>query len=375
MASVGKGDISAALDALYAAMLTGITSDPPWHAFVRCLHDLFGANHANVIFRNPNSLQILVAQASSRNVAVFGDLEAKYDAAIDPIPYFQMRPFRSYRLAEFVGRDNQDDHPFIARFLRPFEMDELLICRVTTPSRLQAWLSLTRPGTCQFSASEMQQLEQVAHGFAAALDVFGRIKAVEDERDAYARIAQARAAGVVRLDQNGAVIHSDATARTWLAEGRTIILSGHRLQAPDSQDNACLAASVARILSGTSDEEFLVLGAGGGESLELLLFRISDPAEPAWTEVPRIIVYLCMNGRESLPSPQRLRAKFDLSRREAALCILLVRGFTLAQAAVDLGISAQTARAYLKQIFRKIGVSRQAELIRTVQAGIGAVLP
>lgn len=373
MVTIEQRDISLAQDALYAAMLAGITSDPPWQAFVQSLLEMFGANHTNVIFRNAGSQQMFIAQASSKALARFEDLEAGYDAAIDPMPYFQMRPFRAYRLAEFVAPDVYDQHPFIARFLKPFGMDELLICRVRTPARLQAWVSLTRPGGCRFTADDMRTLEHVAQNFAAALDVFGRIKATEDERDAYARIAQARAAGVLRLDQNGAVIHSDATARMWLSEGRTITLAADRLKAPDRQDHARLAASVARILAGASDEEFLVLGAGGGESLELLLFRVSDPSEPAWTAVPRIIAYMCMNGREALPSPQRLRVKFDLSRREAALCILLVRGFTLAQASIDLGISLQTARAYLKQIFRKVGVGRQAELIRTVQAGIGAV--
>ena len=82
---------------------------------------------------------------------------------------------------------------------------------------------------------------------------------------------------------------------------------------------------------------------------------------------------MCMNGRETLPSPQRLRLKFGLTRREAALAILLSRGLTLGQAATDLGISEQTARAYLRQIFQKAGVSRQADLVRQVFGSIGAI--
>lgn len=373
MATFEKGERRSRHDALCAAMLVGITSDPPWEAFVGHLREAFSANHANVIFRNAGSHQTFLAQASNPDIARFGDLEAIYDAAIDPMPYFQMRPFKSYRLADFVAPQDYDDHPFIAKFLRPFGMDELLICRVRTPSRMQAWLSLTREGTEHFTAADMQDFDQVARSFGAALDAFGRIKAAEDERDAYARVAHSRAAGVARLDQTGAVIHVDSKARAWLDEGRVISLAGQRLGATEANDHGRLAASVARILSGASEEEFLVLGGGGSESLELLLFRVSEPTEPAWTQTPRIVAYMCMNGRESLPSPQRLRAKFDLTRREAALCILLTRGFTLAQAAIDLGVSGQTARAYLKQIFRKAGVSRQSELIRSVYAGIGAV--
>jgi DNA-binding CsgD family transcriptional regulator len=80
-----------------------------------------------------------------------------------------------------------------------------------------------------------------------------------------------------------------------------------------------------------------------------------------------------MKGQELLPSPHRLRVKFGLTRREAALAILIARGLTIGQAAVDLGISEQTGRAYLKQIFQKAGISRQSELILHVHGSIGAV--
>jgi DNA-binding CsgD family transcriptional regulator len=105
----------------------------------------------------------------------------------------------------------------------------------------------------------------------------------------------------------------------------------------------------------------------------MLLIRVSDPFYTSWSHEPRIIAYMCMNGRETLPSPQRLRLKFGLTRREAALAILLSRGLTLGQAATDLGISEQTARAYLRQIFQKAGVSRQADLVRQVFGSIGAI--
>ena len=87
----------------------------------------------------------------------------------------------------------------------------------------------------------------------------------------------------------------------------------------------------------------------------------------------RAILYLRAEGRETLPSPQRIATLFGLSRREAALALLLTRGLTVSQAAQDLGISVMTARAYLRQVFHKTGLSRQADLIRQVQASIAAI--
>ena len=107
--------------------------------------------------------------------------------------------------------------------------------------------------------------------------------------------------------------------------------------------------------------------------MELLIFRTSDPFEPARTKAPRAIVYMRATGHEQTPSLRRLNVLFGLSRREAMLASLIVQGLTVAEAAGDLGISEQTARTYLRQVFEKTGVTRQAELIRKLQASIASV--
>jgi DNA-binding CsgD family transcriptional regulator len=360
-------------DALYAAMVEGITSHPPWTAFTDNLRDMFAATHANLIFRTNGSSQVFMAQSSSAEIKQHGDLTKLYDATTDPIPYFEMQPFRCYEIADFLHGQKAEEHPFVKNFLRPIGMEQLSICRVKTPSGMQAWLSVTRSGSHGLSAMEHSRLTGISRHFALALDLFGRLREAEDDRDAYARVVHAGASGMARLDKDGEVIHVDSIAQRWLDEGRIIRIFANRLCAVDPSDEAPLNEAVSRIMTGEVDEEFLVLKAGSEESLEILLFKVSEPFEPAWTHVPRAIAYMRMKGQELLPSPHRLRVKFGLTRREAALAILIARGLTIGQAAVDLGISEQTGRAYLKQIFQKAGISRQSELILHVHGSIGAV--
>ena len=104
-----------------------------------------------------------------------------------------------------------------------------------------------------------------------------------------------------------------------------------------------------------------------------MIFPVSETFDPAWTSATRAIIYVRVAGREIPPTPQRIRKLFGLSRREAALAILITQGLTLAQASEHLGVSNQTARTYLRQIFQKTGVTRQAELIRQIQASIASV--
>lgn len=67
-----------------------------------------------------------------------------------------------------------------------------------------------------------------------------------------------------------------------------------------------------------------------------------------------------------------MRKLFDLTPAETSLAILLTNGLTLEEAAEELGISKNTARAHLRSIFSKTGVTRQATLVRIL---LGSVVP
>ncbi len=62
-------------------------------------------------------------------------------------------------------------------------------------------------------------------------------------------------------------------------------------------------------------------------------------------------------------SIELLQCHFDLTPAEARLALHLVAGETLRSAAAKLNISYETVRTSLKNIFRKTGTCRQAELV------------
>jgi DNA-binding CsgD family transcriptional regulator len=70
-------------------------------------------------------------------------------------------------------------------------------------------------------------------------------------------------------------------------------------------------------------------------------------------------------GRGILPA-NFLEDRFDLTPAEARLVVHLVAGASLRSCTKALGIKYETARSYLKSVFRKTGTHRQAELVLTV---------
>jgi DNA-binding CsgD family transcriptional regulator len=64
-----------------------------------------------------------------------------------------------------------------------------------------------------------------------------------------------------------------------------------------------------------------------------------------------------------------LHQLYRLTQTEARLVAALARGERLETAARALGVTFGTGRTYLKRVFLKMGVSRQADLMRLVLSG------
>jgi len=62
-----------------------------------------------------------------------------------------------------------------------------------------------------------------------------------------------------------------------------------------------------------------------------------------------------------------MRTAFGLTRAEARLAALVGSGLTLQESAAQLAITANTAKTLLKLIFSKMGISRQAALVRIAE--------
>jgi DNA-binding CsgD family transcriptional regulator len=65
-------------------------------------------------------------------------------------------------------------------------------------------------------------------------------------------------------------------------------------------------------------------------------------------------------------APAALAKLFGLTPAEAAFAVLLGDGLTLDEAAAEQSIARNTARAHLRSIFAKTGVSRQTQLVRLI---------
>ncbi|MFV0333951.1 MAG: helix-turn-helix transcriptional regulator [Tropicimonas sp.] len=162
-------------------------------------------------------------------------------------------------------------------------------------------------------------------------------------------------AGWVIFSPMGSVIEMAPQARDWLER-----LAGARLRASGRLDFP--ASETAPLLRQA------ISGSGGPRRVELLREPAMDMLlnDGVFDGEAVVIGHL----RRDMPArgigAGRIAAAFDLSRSEARLAMLICDGFSLRDAAMELGWTLETARSCSKQIFARMGVSGQTGVLRKI---------
>lgn len=95
----------------------------------------------------------------------------------------------------------------------------------------------------------------------------------------------------------------------------------------------------------------------GDEDIEKALAGIRDGVPPISPSVARRMM-------DFFVQQERLRENPDnekLTGREKEVLVLIANGLSVGEASASLGISAHTTRGYVKDIYRKLGISSRAE--------------
>jgi len=176
--------------------------------------------------------------------------------------------------------------------------------------------------------------------------------------------------GTVLMDANGVIMSINDEAKSILDEKDGIHLAGDKLQAEYSRENTQLQQLLTAPLNASERSEPSILEAvaitrPSGRAKLTAIIRAIPVTEWAkgWRRA-RVAIFLRNPESKAQGSLETIRHLFDLTFVEGWLALLLAQGLTLDEASEQLNIRRNTARAHLRSIFSKMGVTRQAELVR-----------
>lgn len=217
----------------------------------------------------------------------------------------------------------------------------------------------------RFDNEETALVGLVLSQIARTLDLRDWMEITRTENSLYADALASLHVGVIIADETGRVVSASALAKSRLAARNGIQMQSGRLRAinvgedRELQDRirAACEGCAPRGLSLTTNAELRTLGV------------VVRPAPAAGL----VCLYLRDFDTEPQMESEIVRQILDLTPAEAAMTHRLAAGLSLEDAAIALDISRNTARAHLRSIFSKNGISRQTDLVRMV-LGSAAIL-
>ncbi len=167
------------------------------------------------------------------------------------------------------------------------------------------------------------------------------------------------------VEPNGRILYSNRLADTILEmrDGIESRLGMLRLQQPE--DEVRLIGLLSRI-DGAVDSQLPTImrvdrpSGKRGFALTAFAAPTAEPAMPLW-----IILISDTNERMSM-QPFWIESMFDVTKGEARVLALVAEGMSAEDIGSTLQIATATVRVHLRNVYRKLRINRQSDLVATI---------
>ena len=271
-----------------------------------------------------------------------------------------------YQFESLMARYDFEGTEFYNEFWAPQHHDFALFSNLADDPEAIAGIGFYRSARDgPFTPDEESTLHALVPHLQRALNLNLRFGQIEMERDwAVEMLNRCRSAALL-VDHQARILQTNAAAELLLCKGKGLYGQTGRLAARTPSDTALLRAMIAGNAVARLSSK-LILRDGETYVLSLQIWPVQSRAPQLAGRRAAAVVFAEESAERVLPSPELLRALFQLTPAQASLAREILQGDGVAAAARRLGISRATARTHLLQCFQRTGTSRQAELVRVM---------
>jgi len=273
-----------------------------------------------------------------------------------------LRPSRVYTLEELLGPRGVIRAAFAGPAPFPGTADERVV-RVAPASGVSAWLTIARTEPCSAADSALLSALAPHLGVSVRNEVLARQERMIKALD---RAGLARSAtGWIALAADARVVACDPVTaqRIERATGHAP-REGERLGGGEPAVERRLVELVAR-LSSSAEAGAAAVVLSAEPRIELVVDR-AERTCPGLAEIAPVVALARYAPEGRSRSPDVLAELLAVSTREAELALRISEGLSIKEAATRMGLTEETARTYSKQLYAKLSLRGQAELVRLV---------
>lgn len=352
-------EFSQLISGIYSAVL----APEQWDTSMAEIARAFKAHTASLVFSANSSHTLVHAQmppaAAQAYAAYYGRLDHVL-CAVETGPLGTVRTGAEL-MWPYQGCEFQVD------WARPNGLHDGLFVRLTSGPSVASLAVANVRGTDRFDSPEhVELIHLLTPHLQQALRMQSRLEDLDHRSDDLAAASETVSHGIVIVERRRSVYINTAAERI-LCAGDGLRIEDGCIRAEAPQADAQLERSIGRASelddSDTWGASFLCLRPSGQRPYVIHVLPIY-PNHVAAPSIRRSMIIIVDPEREAAPPAMLLRHLYGLTKSEAQVALLVVRGEGLSPIAAKLSVSLATVKTHLRHIFEKTGIHRQAELVR-----------
>jgi DNA-binding CsgD family transcriptional regulator len=233
---------------------------------------------------------------------------------------------------------------------------------------LSLFRSIDRPA---FDETSRKAMGRIADHLRRALLLSATLKQARLRAATSETILEYVGNGILLVNEKGQLIHATASAIELLKRRPGLrIVNGH-VNAVSAQDSQVLQELIRRAAALTgkipSSGTMPIRQADSPHPLVVSVFPVPYSHETfRGHSRHRVLLILNDAGHKRFKNSELFGRYYSLTARELQLCCALAEGKDMAAACALLGIRPNTARTHLINVFAKVGVHRQSDLVALI---------
>ena len=290
----------------------------------------------------------------------------EYYAAIDERPAAAIRePFgKLVHTNALLSDPVRQTSPTYNEYLVPNAGENCLNVRMPVDGDLQMAWSLVGPGggtPGDWSGAQVDAIRHVLPHVRQFVRVRHALAKARAEGMGTAALLDTRRIGMLLLDGAGRVVEANDRARAALARGEGLAVRDGRLVGAPPADPACVARLLAAACSGRAGS--LPIARPARNPLVLH----ATPLTPLGKTSSGVVQVLLAEPFSTSPiNAARVASALGLTPGQGVVAAALARGGTAASIAAASHRSEAAVRWHIRQALQRLGLSRQADLVRVV---------
>ena len=345
---------------LLAALHEGLFEQPLWHGFLEKFRARVGAPLVSLAFK-PVDQETIVELYAGAPMALHR-LSAEKHGRV-PLPFGQMREARVYTLQELVDMVGPVQQRERAEILAKLGITSMRSVRVTEPGGMDAWLSCADdqevgPAVSALLAALVPHLRIALRGFVAFNGEKSRPLATSEA------FAQSHS-GWLTLDVQCRIVDMAPHLEQFFQRSSVLRRGRYDRLMPASPAIDRELTRLVKSFAGSGSARSKAISLSRDPLIDMLVRPVRDRPLSVLSP-PVAMVYISSDRWSQADRCDHLIDLFDLLPSEARLAWAIAQGLSISEAAAHLGLTLETARGYSKQVYAKMCVRGQAELVRQI---------